>query len=57
MSKARSYLGKHVNFEEFQRKIIENWRDEIPDETILLQDATCYEVYIRFPTDPGRRCG
>jgi hypothetical protein len=51
VSKARSYLGKHVNFEEFQRKIIENWRDEIPDKTILLQDATCYEVYIRFPTD------
>jgi hypothetical protein len=24
VSKARSYLGKHVNFEEFQRKIIEN---------------------------------
>ena len=45
------------NFEEFQRKIIKNWREEIPDKTILLQDATCYEVYIRFPTDPGRRCG
>ena len=51
VSKARSYLGKHVNFEEFQRKIIENWRNEIPEKTILLQDATCYEVYIRFPTD------
>ena len=51
VSKARSYLGKHVNFEEFQRKIIENWRNEIPDKTILLQDVTCYEVYIRFPTD------
>lgn len=51
VSKVRGYLGKHVDFEEFQHKIIENWKDEIPDKNILLEDATCYEVYIRFPTD------
>jgi len=51
VSRVRGYLGKHVDFEEFQYKIIENWKDEIPDKNILLEDATCYEVYIRFPTD------
>ena len=51
VQKARSYLGKHVNFEEFQRKITANYRDEVPDKTIMLQHATWYEIYIRFPTD------
>ena len=57
VSKVRGYLGKYVDFEEFQHKIIENWKDEIPDKNILLEDATCYEVYIRFSTDSERRCG
>ncbi|AYQ35271.1 hypothetical protein DTQ70_25270 [Runella sp. SP2] len=54
VSKARSYLGEHVNFEEFQWEIMENWRDEIPNKTIFLQDTTYYEVYIGFPTYLGR---
>jgi transposase, IS5 family len=44
-------LGGCLDFEEFQSKIIENWKEEIPDKNVLLEDATCYEVYIRFPTD------
>ena len=51
VSRVRGYLGEYVDFEVFQHKIIENWKDEIPDKNILLEDATCYEVYIRFPTD------
>ncbi len=51
VSSVRCFLGERVDFEEFQRKIIENWKDEIPDKNVLLKDATCYEVYIRFPTD------
>ena len=56
VSSVRGFLGECVNFEEFQNKIIENWKGEIPDKNVLLEDATCYEVYIgrrtaRFPTD------
>jgi transposase, IS5 family len=51
VSSVRGFLGGCVDFEEFQRKIIENWKEEIPDKNVLLEDATCYEVYIRFPTD------
>ncbi len=51
VSRVRAYLGGCVDLEEFQRKIIENWKGEIPDQNVLLEDATCYEVYIRFPTD------
>jgi transposase, IS5 family len=51
VSSVRGFLGNCLDFEEFQSKIIENWKEEIPDKNVLLQDATCYEVYIRFPTD------
>jgi hypothetical protein len=51
VSSVRVFLGKHIDFEAFQQKIIANWKEEIPDKNVLLADATCYEVYIRFPTD------
>ena len=56
VSSVRNFLGGCVDFDKFQYKIIEHWKDEIPDKNILLEDATCYEVYIgrrtaRFPTD------
>jgi hypothetical protein len=57
VSSVRSYLGRHINLEEFQSKMVENWKEELPEKHVMLTDATCYEVYIRFPTDPGRRCG
>lgn len=51
VSNVRTYLGKHIDFEAFQKSIVNHWKDEIPDKKIVLMDATCYEVYIRFPTD------
>jgi transposase, IS5 family len=51
VSSVRGFLGEYVDFEAFQQKIIANWKDEIPDKNVLLEDATCYEVYVRFPTD------
>jgi transposase, IS5 family len=51
VSRVRSFLGKYVDFEQFQQINIGYWRAEIPDAKTLLADATCYEVYIRYPTD------
>jgi len=51
VSSVRGFLGNRLDFEAFQCKIIENWGEELPDKNILLEDASCYEVYIRFPTD------
>ena len=51
VSSVRGFLGGCIDFKEFQDKIIGNWKGEIPDKNVLLEDATCYEVYIRFPTD------
>ena len=56
VSSVQGFLGGCVDFEKFQNKIIGNWKDEIPDKNVLLEDATCYGVYIRrrtarFPKD------
>jgi hypothetical protein len=51
VSSIRSFLGRCLDFEAFQGKIIENWKEEIPDKNVLLEDATCYEIHLRFPTD------
>ena len=51
VSKVRTYLGKNIDFEVFQKSMINHWKLEIPDNKVALMDATCYEVYIRFPTD------
>lgn len=51
VSKARSYLGGNVDMEEVQKVLIQAWKKEIPDQNVLLMDATCYEVHLRFPTD------
>jgi transposase, IS5 family len=51
VSSVRGFLGNCLNFEAFQEKIIANWKGELPDKNVLLEDASCYEIYIRFPTD------
>lgn len=51
VSNVRTYLGKNIDFEAFQKSMINHWKLEIPDSKVALMDATCYEVYIRFPTD------
>lgn len=51
VSKVRSYLAHNVDMAAVQKVLVSAWKDEIPDKNAVLMDATCYEVYIRFPTD------
>lgn len=51
VSNVRTYLAKHIDLEVFQKALVANWKQEIPDKQVVLMDATCYESYIRFPTD------
>lgn len=51
VSKVRKYLGDNVDMQTFQKVMISSWKKDIPDENVVLMDATCYEVHIRFPTD------
>jgi IS5 family transposase len=51
VSNVRTYLGKHIDLAAFQQTLVNHWKQEISDKQVLLMDASCYEVYIRFPTD------
>lgn len=51
VSNVRTYLAKHIDLGAFQQALIAHWKEEMPDKQVVLMDATCYESYIRFPTD------
>ena len=46
----RSYISKHFDLDTIQTLFIDHWKAEIKEPTISI-DATCYESYIRYPTD------
>lgn len=51
VSKVRGYLAHSLDMAAVQKVLISAWKAEIPDKNAVFMDATCYEVYIRFPTD------
>lgn len=51
VSRVRYYLGEHLDLNLFQSVMINSWKAEFPNKNVLLIDATCYEVYLRIPTD------
>lgn len=50
-SNIRCRLSKYLNLEEFQKVCLTSWRDELQDVNVLMNDATVYESYIKYPTD------
>lgn len=52
VSRIRSKISKQANLlTEVQQKLIDNWMAYMDDTEELHMDASCYESYIRFPTD------
>lgn len=51
MSRVRSCLAEKVDWQQVQSVLINHWKSDINNQHVLLMDATCYESYIRFPTD------
>ena len=51
MTRIRAYLEKHCEWEKLQEVLINHWKHDVSNTHVLLMDATCYESYIRFPTD------
>ena len=51
VSRIRSYLAEHTDWQQLQQILIEHWKRDMNNTHVLLMDATCYESYIRFPTD------
>ena len=51
VSRTRSYLADHADWEQLQGVLLEHWKRDMDELHVLFMDATCYESYIRFPTD------
>ena len=51
MTRIRAYIEKHCEWEEIQDVLISHWKHDVNNSHVLLMDASCYESYIRYPTD------
>lgn len=51
VSCVRSYISKHFDLDTIQTLFIKHWKDEILEPNTITMDATCYESYVRYPTD------
>lgn len=51
VSRIRSYIAEHTDWQGLQDTLIKYWKKNMSNTHVLLMDATCYESYIRFPTD------
>ena len=50
-SEVRAELGKYINYEELQKTLAAGWKKDLDEKKIGMQDATCYETSMRYPTD------
>lgn len=53
VSGVRKYLSVFLDVNAFQKDMILNWKSagDLQNTDILMMDATCFESYIRYPTD------
>lgn len=47
----RAYVAENAEWQKIQEVLIDHWKRDMGNTHVLLMDATCYESYIRFPTD------
>jgi len=51
VSRIRTYIGENCDWQHLQSVLLDHWKRDMSHTHVLLMDATCYESYIRFPTD------
>lgn len=52
VSHVRAYLGKHLDLNQMQIALLQHWKkDDLENLNLNMFDATCFESYIRYPTD------
>jgi len=51
VSRVRGSIAHQANLEDVQRILIDHWQEDIEMKHFLKMDATCFESYIRYPTD------
>ena len=49
--RVRKKLSKHLNINVLQGVLAKHWRPYIRNTNVCTVDATCYESYLRYPTD------
>ena len=47
----RSYIGSHLRIDDMQKAFAVHWKPFMQGTNVGMQDATCYESRISFPTD------
>ena len=47
----RKLVAQHLDIEKFQTILIEHWKKDMTNTHVGMSDATCYESYIKYPTD------
>ena len=47
----RKFVAEHLDIEKFQSILIAHWKPEMKNIQMGMSDATCYESYIKYPTD------
>lgn len=50
-SKIRKELSNYIDYEAFQKILAGSWAEDLDHKDISMQDATCYETSMRYPTD------
>ena len=51
ISRIRTELAMKLIIREVQAVLAKSWKPYLEQTNIVLEDATCYESYIRFPTN------
>jgi len=51
ISAIRIELAASVDWDEFQALLINHWKPKMDMTQMMMMDATCYESYVRYPTD------
>src|SRR5512133_2366071 len=51
VSEIRCQLARHLDIKSLQEVLAESWKPYLSDTNIMLEDATCYETSMRYPTN------
>lgn len=51
VSEIRCELASKLNMSTFQQVLADHWRVHLKNKSSITIDATCYESYVRYPTD------
>jgi hypothetical protein len=51
ISRIRTELARNLNIRDIQNILAKSWKPYLEQTNIVLEDATCYESYMRYPTN------